>query len=509
MADQLFFSRDTKLFVEVGAGVFEIPVLDGYSFSQATNTTEVTLNEMSAGSGNSRRGRKLFTDSYAPGEWSFQTYARPFKSQGQGVGGSTYDASGTAGHHHAVEEVLWAMMVGDAAYTAGGSSAGNVATISGGTSLDAMGANKAGTSNFNVALTMDTDGDGDGCKLHLAYTASSGALSVAASGASFAAGAGYAATDKLFAGTAQIVAALRAGFNAAGSNGTFSVENSDITASSTETDFEATVASISASTNTSTFTGFTRDGTALDINFANSNKTTLGTGDFFFVMGSAGETQVVYKLHGCVVNEASLDFDIDGITTISWSGNCTRIEEVASATTKTVNEGIATTSNYIRNRLTELVISSTTPQSTTYSLTLTGGNITISNNITFLMPETLGSINTPLGHVTGTRSISGSFTCYLGADTNQGAQLFEDLVEDGFNSSPTITNDFDLTFKVGGAGNVPRLEMDMESCHLELPTHSIDDVISLETNFHALGTDIGSTDELAIKYVGAAIANAG
>ena len=51
--------------------------------------------------------------------------------------------------------------------------------------------------------------------------------------------------------------------------------------------------------------------------------------------------------------------------------------------------------------------------------------------------------------------------------------------------------------------------MDMESCHLELPTHSIDDVISLETNFHALGTDIGSTDELAIKYVGAAIANDG
>jgi hypothetical protein len=43
----------------------------------------------------------------------------------------------------------------------------------------------------------------------------------------------------------------------------------------------------------------------------------------------------------------------------------------------------------------------------------------------------------------------------------------------------------------------------MAACHLEVPTHSIDDVISLEVNFHALGTDISSTDEIAIKYIGA------
>ena len=48
-----------------------------------------------------------------------------------------------------------------------------------------------------------------------------------------------------------------------------------------------------------------------------------------------------------------------------------------------------------------------------YSLTLTGGNVTISNNMTFLTPETLGVVNQPLGHVTGTRSVSGNFTCYL------------------------------------------------------------------------------------------------
>ena len=85
MADNMFFSRDTNFVVEIGSNRWAIPVLDGFSFSQATNTSEVTLNEMADSAGNSRRGRKLFTDSYAPAEWSFSTYARPFKSAGGGT----------------------------------------------------------------------------------------------------------------------------------------------------------------------------------------------------------------------------------------------------------------------------------------------------------------------------------------------------------------------------------------------------------------------------------------
>ena len=85
MADNMFFSRDTKFFLEIGSAVWEIPILDGFSFSQATNTTEVTLNEMSSGSNNSRRGRKMFTDSYAAAEWIFSTYARRFKAAGSGT----------------------------------------------------------------------------------------------------------------------------------------------------------------------------------------------------------------------------------------------------------------------------------------------------------------------------------------------------------------------------------------------------------------------------------------
>ena len=89
MADQLYFSRDTRLFVQMrnqdaeddgtaGAGsVWELPVLDGYSFSQTTNTSEILLSEMESTTGVSRRGRRMFTDSLAPAEWSFSTYIRP------------------------------------------------------------------------------------------------------------------------------------------------------------------------------------------------------------------------------------------------------------------------------------------------------------------------------------------------------------------------------------------------------------------------------------------------
>lgn len=374
MADILYFSRDTKLFVEIGSAIWEMPVLDGFSFSQGSNSTEVTLAEMESSTGVSRRGRAYFNDSLAPAEWSFSTYVRPFKSAGTGLGA----VDTVANNHHAVEEVLWALMVGDAAYAS------------------------------------------------------------------------------------------------------------------------------------STFTGFTTDTTDSDITFANSNKSTLGTANLYFVMG--GTNSVVYKLTGAVVNEATLDFDIDGLATINWSGFAATITE-DSAPTRTLYEDITSTDNFIRNRLTQLTI--TAADTTTfpgansdgvYNLTLTGGSVTISNNMTFITPEELGTVNVPVGHVTGARSISGNFTCYLNLDTIGGnvgtsTDFYEDLTSAAARAK--ITNSFATSFKIGGATGTPRLELAMAQAHFEIPSHSIDDVISMETNFHGLPATISDTDELTLKYVGA------
>ena len=111
MAEFLHFSRDSRMYIVQNNRAWTVPVLDGFSFSQATNASEITLNEMEDASGRSRRGRKMFTDSLSAAEFSFSTYMRPFKA----AGGTAYNsgvgrADSTANNHHAVEELLWVAM---------------------------------------------------------------------------------------------------------------------------------------------------------------------------------------------------------------------------------------------------------------------------------------------------------------------------------------------------------------------------------------------------------------
>ena len=202
MAENLYFSRDTKVYIEFDSVIWEMPVLDGFSFSQATNATEITLAEMESSAGVSKRGRRAFNDSLAPAEWSFSTYVRPFISAGSGTGAVDDQA-----HHHAVEEVLWALMAGADDYN-------------------------------NATNTFDFDKGGTAVTVH--------------------------------------------------------------------------------------------DGTDLDIDFDQSNASTLSTFTIYFVLGAANRK--VYKLSSCVVNEASVDFDIDGLATINWSGFGSEIVDMTDST---------------------------------------------------------------------------------------------------------------------------------------------------------------------------------
>jgi len=402
-----FFSRDTKVFMEWSedgttgqTALYEIPVLDGFSFSQATNTSEITLSEAATSAGYSKRGRAMFTDSFAPAEWSFNTYMRPTKSGSNAkyVSGDHADANA----HFAVEGPLWAAM---------------------------------GATDYDKAVGGDA-----------------------------------------FGGTSSQV-----------------------------------------------------------FDFANSNNVQVGAFNMYFVLGAAKDSTsalyttgtdgvTIYKLADCSVGSASMDFDIEGIAQVGWSGNGKTIEEAASLNTEAsgatakglIREGVDTTSNFIRQKLTDLsltydasevsgAVGSLGSSDTTFAVTLTGGNITIENNNTYLTPETIGTVNLPLGHVTGTRSVSGNFTCYLNDVANGSLDLFEKLQE----SRGVITNAFAMTFSIGGSSNTPRVAVTLPKAHLELPTHDLSDVISVDVAFHGLSSDLSSataanaTNEVSVTYVGA------
>ena len=377
MATKLYFSRDTKVFAHVpmaAAGTlnmyYDLPVLDGFSFSQSTNTSEIMLNEAQSAAGVSRRGRSMFNDSYAPVEWSFSTYMMPYTSAG-GTQGTSGRGDATDGDHREVSEAMWAMFFGQTV---------NAGLVSDATNLDIVqtGANKATVGVFDLYFVL---------------------------------GASHAATA------------------------------------------------------------------------------------YNYSTGATSADQMVYKLSDCSVGEASFDFDLDGIATVNWSGNGKLVTEHAglNATSTSIYEGVTNTTGFIRNRVSDLVISGDpSGSSVTYVTTLTGGNITMSNNLTYLTPETLGVVNQPLGHVTGSKNIGGNFTCYLdNAGSTSSAELFEDLVE----ATTDIQNSFSLLFDIG-ASTIPYVKIQMPQCHLEVPSHSIDEVISMETNFHALPSDFDSTDEI-------------
>ena len=133
-------------------------------------------------------------------------------------------------------------------------------------------------------------------------------------------------------------------------------------------------------------------------------KTTLGTFDLYFVLGAgkaatanyaASEVTTIYRVQNASINEVSITFDIDGIATLGWSGNGATLREVASFdASAALRGGVDATNNFIRNRLTQLILSSSiSGGAKNYLVTLTGGTITLSNNLTYLTPEVLGKVN--------------------------------------------------------------------------------------------------------------------
>ena len=292
----------------------------------------------------SRRGRKIFTDSFAPAEWGFTTYARPFKSTG-GTFGTNGVRSDTANTFHAIEEVLWGLWAGEAEIA------------------------DAGIEVFDSRSSVD---------------GSAGVYSAQTSGSPAVAGQliNFTQSNKVTLGTANIFFAL--------GDAASSASDAALTVNGT-----VTVPDPATPGTEVTITIDKGPGSGTD-DYADKAAHGVQVGDIGVVVGGTvgkndlrvtevtSETQIkvkgfdetitdntkitfsrtlCYKIEDCVVNEAGFEFDIDGIAQIGWSGIGKIITEVP-VPTPTVTEGITSTTNLIRNRLTKLSISSTSPTTT-------------------------------------------------------------------------------------------------------------------------------------------------
>ena len=390
---------------EVDANTFRVGVLDGYSFSQGSDSSDVSISEAGA---TPNRGSKRFNDSLPPAEWSFGTYVRPFVH-----GAASFRV---ADDHDCVENIMWAAISG-------------------------------------TALPGDAAANGRGVVVGT---------------------------------TAQN-----------GSQTTFA--KSDV-----------------------------HELMKLNLYFALENTT--------------------YRLNDAQVNQAEIDFSIDGIASITWSGNATTIDQVSEAIEdpskyiiQTTSEAAPTSANtdtyaetynyadttgpsdadYLRNKLSTLYLdadaqgggsASNGLDNRTYDINITGGSITIANNVTYVTPETIGIVDKPIGSFTGARMISGSLTMYLDTKTDGSNQLLTDLA----GATDLVTNVFDMRLYMGVAGTVgsdddaidsgdfsaPGVEFNMPRAQLSIPTIEVGDLVSASLEFAAHGSDLLTGDEITVKYLG-------
>jgi len=392
------------------ANTFRIGVLDGYSFSQGSESTDVTITEAGA---SPSRGSKRFNDSLPPAEWSFGTYVRPFKH-----GTDSWRASGV---YDMCENILWSALAGTGLADASGAAVDTTSTA-------ALGGN---------------------------------------------------------------------------------------------------------------------------VTFTNSNKHELLKINIYFVLENT-----TYRLNDAQIGTAEIDFSIDGIAQITWSGSATTIDQVTTATedpskyiqlvrasdaddqtsgntdtyTETYTYADSTgpsDANYLRNKLSSLYLdvnsqgggsASQGLDDREYDINITGGSITVENNVTYVTPETIGIVDKPIGSFTGARTISGSLTMYLDTKTNGSNQLLSDLA----GATDLVSNSFDMSLLMGqsytsssfpgadradnahiaGDFSAPGVEFFMPKCHLTVPSIEVGDLISVSLEFSAQGDTLLTTDEMSVKYLG-------
>lgn len=242
-------------------------------------------------------------------------------------------------------------------------------------------------------------------------------------------------------------------------------------------------------------------------------------GLLFFMDGAC------FVIDNCALDQATIDFGLDAIATIAWTGRGTKLRQIEGAAVTTggliSGTGLAGTANtaaqvkvtdakYIANKLSTLTLTTgigTGATGAAYNIPITGGSITIANNVTYLTPANLGAVNQPVTYFTGTRAISGSVTAYLKTGgSNDTSDLITTLLT---NSTTDVAPGYKFDFAIGGASNSNKVQLLLPAAVLQIPTIATEQVVSTTINFTAQGSatnaySLDATNELTVKYYAAA-----
>lgn len=465
------------------ANTVELQVLDGFSFKQGTQTSQIQLKE--AGS-TPTRGQRTFNTSLDPVDFSFSTYIRPYFNSGV---------------VSAEEQVLWNALMSSVGIDTTGVTIGgtNSATVVGGT---LTGVSRADTSTNVVTVAITT----------AVYTNTPLAVGqiinvVGCTGAN-AQEWNQPAKITALSGTGITLAYLTAPSSAAGTS---------------PVGFAGLKFFQGAWTSNPTTGGVAAYG---QTTFANSNKNQLQKFGLIFSVDGA-----LYAIDNCALDQAVVDFGLDAISMVAWTGKGTALRQLPSTAVITGAPGTSATFSgagnatgsaaatntaapYITNKLSTMqLISGLQGNGTAYTVALTGGSMTISNGIQYITPANIGVVNSPIGYFTGTRSITGTVTAYLKTGTastpNSTAKLLADILS---NVSSAAETKYRLQIEVGGLTNPIRVEFDMDGCMLQVPTIETQDIISTTIGFTAQGSsalvadqsyDLGNTNDMTIRYFSA------
>jgi len=242
---------------------------------------------------------------------------------------------------------------------------------------------------------------------------------------------------------------------------------------------------------------------------------------------------VIYQVSNATVNGATVDAGIEEIATTTWSGFGTTMKELTgtprdvaiscfggvlnSGSSVTANSnfqtmshtatvmgayhpynqmnvaGVSSTNSFIKNRLSAIEFhhkASAGASDEKFVFPVTALSFDYNNNITYLTPEELSSLNEPIGQFTGTRTVSGSATMYLRTGDLESAGFLRNISEDSRTSSAQTSN---ANLIIGGT-TAPYVAFQLDACQFEFPTIGVEDVVSMTVNFLAQETTANKGD---------------